>query len=415
MAQELHHFSLEDGPPPTLNNGHAETFIASLRASGYADCKLRDKWRITLHFVNWTQTKQISATKVSESDVIEHLQSTGQPSKERLAFKRALLRGFLQHLRNEGVVPEPQRPNVDTPAKQLEQDYAAYLRDERGLSFRSLLVYVPLVRLFLADRETKSSEIGLEDLTATAVRTFLLDWSRDRSGEYARLLAVALRSFFHFLFLRGKTQADLSLAITTVRKTRGAATHAFLSPAEIERVLSALDPTTPTGCRDHAILFLLARLGLRAGEVVALELDDISWRTGELVVRGKGRVRDRLPLLEDVGAALALYIESARGSSECRRVFLRRIAPRVGLAGPAAIGSIVRQALVRAGVHRPPHLAAHLLRHSLATQMLRRGASLPEISEVLRHRSIETTEIYAKVAFESLREVARPWPGEEVM
>lgn len=191
--------------------------------------------------------------------------------------------------------------------------------------------------------------------------------------------------------------------------------HTFLSPAEVERVLSTPDLATPTGRRDHAILLLLARLGLRAGEVVALELDDISWRTGEFVVRGKGRAHDRLPLLKDVGAALALYIKSDRGPSECRRVFLRCIAPRVGLSGPAAIGHVVRRVLLGAGIQRPSGVAAHLLRHSLATQMVRHGASLPEIAEVLRHRSTTTTEIYAKVAFESLREVARPWPGGEVI
>lgn len=414
MTQDLHP-SCAVGSPSALNNDHVETFITCLRVSGYATCKLGDKCRISLHFVNWTHTMQITASEVSETRVSEYLQSIRQASKERLAFKRALLRRFLRHLRKEGVVPESQKPVQDTPAERLEQEYADYLRDERGLSFRSLLVYVPLVRAFLVDRAAKADRISSGDLNAAVVRTFLLDWSRDRSGEYVRLLAVALRSFLHFLFLRGKTQTDLSLAITTVRKPRGSGVHAFLSSAEVERVLSTPDTTTVTGRRNHAILLLLARLGLRAGEVVALGLDDISWRTGEFVVRGKGRIRDRLPLPKDVGAALALYIESGRGPSESRRVFLRRIAPRVGLSGPSAIGYVVRQAMVRAGLQRPPRVAAHLLRHSLATQMLRRGASLPEISEVLRHRSVETTEIYAKVAFESLREVARPWPGEEVV
>ncbi|MCP4303498.1 MAG: tyrosine-type recombinase/integrase [bacterium] len=387
----------------------------SLRASGYAACKFRDKCRIALHFVKWTQTTQIPSTEVNESYLTKYLELGGQLSKERLAFKRALLRGFLRYLRNEGAVPEPQEPDEDTPARRLEQDYAEYLRDERGLSLRSLLVYVPHVRTFLADRVAKSGEVSSGDLDAAIVRTFLLERSRECSSEYTQLLAIALRSFFHFLFLRGRTETDLSLAITAVRKPRGAAVHAFLSPAEVERVLSTPDLATPTGRRDHAILLLLARLGLRAGEVVALELDDICWRTGELVVRGKGRVRDRLPLLKDVGAALAVYIESGRGRSECRRIFLRRIAPRVGLSGPAAIGHIVRRTFVRAGLQRPPGVAAHLFRHSLATRMLHHGASLPNISEVLRHRSAATTEIYAKVAFESLREVARPWPGEEVV
>lgn len=402
-------------PPPGLSNTHVESFIASLRASGYAECKLRDKCLIALHFVEWTQALQIPTTEVNESCVTKYLDLGGSLSKERLAFKRALLRGFLRYLRNEAVVPRPHELHEDTPAKRLEQDYAEYLLDERGLSFRSLLVYVPLVRAFIKDHVAQSGEISSSDLNAAVVRTFLLEWSQDRSSESARLLAVALRSFLRFLFFRGRTEIDLSLAITTVGKQRGTAVHAFLSQTEVERVLSTPDLATATGRRDHAILLLLARLGLRAGEVVTLELDDICWRTGEFVVHGKGRVHDQLPLLKDIGEALAVYIESGRGQSESRRVFLRCIAPHVGLSGPAAIGHVVRRAFACAGLQRPSHVAAHLFRHSLATQMLQHGASLPDISEVLRHRSIATTEIYAKVAFESLREVARAWPGEEVV
>jgi len=186
---------------------------------------------------------------------------------------------------------------------------------------------------------------------------------------------------------------------------------AFLLHEEVERVLSATDRSIPRGRRDYAILLFLARLGLRAGEVVRLELGDIRWRTGEFVVRGKGRVLDRLPLLADVGEALALYLRKDRGRRSSRRVFLRMWAPRVGLTGPAAVGHVVRAALARAGLRRTSRGAAHLFRHSLATRMIRHGASLAEISEVLRHRSQNTTEIYAKVDFEALRGVARPWPG----
>jgi site-specific recombinase XerD len=150
---------------------------------------------------------------------------------------------------------------------------------------------------------------------------------------------------------------------------------------------------------------------LRAGEVVELSLDDIRWRTGEIIVRGKNQASDRLPLLSDIGEALTLYLHKDRGQSPSRRVFLRKIAPRVGLTGPAAVGGVVRQALARAGIHRTSRGAAHLFRHSLATRMIRHGASIAEISEILRHRSQGTTQIYAKVDFEALRGVARSWPG----
>ena len=187
----------------------------------------------------------------------------------------------------------------------------------------------------------------------------------------------------------------------------------LVSADEVERVIAATDRSTARGRRAFAILLLLARLGLRAGEVVALELDDIHWDVGELVLRGKGRLHDRLPLLDDVGKALALYLREARGPSASRRVFLRRIAPHVGLSGPTAVCVIAREALRGAGLQPVGRVGAHIFRHGLATQMIRRGASLAEISQVLRHRSINTTQLYAKVDFEGLRGVALPWPSEE--
>lgn len=178
----------------------------------------------------------------------------------------------------------------------------------------------------------------------------------------------------------------------------------------MEQIIASPDRTTPPGRRDYAILLLLARLGLRAGEVVALELGDIRWRIGEFVVRGKARALNCMPLPSDVGEALASYIQIDRGTSATRRVFLRSIAPRVALTGPAAVGHVVRRAMALAGIHRSCRGAAHLLRHSLATRMIRNGASLTQIAEVLRHESTGSTELYAKVDFETLRSVGRPWP-----
>lgn len=155
----------------------------------------------------------------------------------------------------------------------------------------------------------------------------------------------------------------------------------------------------------------MTHYSLRAGEVVSLEMDDLRWRSGEIIVRGKGRILDHLPLISEVGEALAAYIRDDRGVSSSRRVFLRTWAPRVGLSGPAAVGHIVRKALTRADIRRSGRGAAHLFRHGLATAMIRSGASLAEIAEVLRHRSQNTTAIYSQVAFESLRMVAQPWPG----
>jgi site-specific recombinase XerD len=204
---------------------------------------------------------------------------------------------------------------------------------------------------------------------------------------------------------------DLSPSVPRVCKYRQSTPPAFLAPEEVTRTLAAIDRSVPRGRRDYAILLLLARLGLRAGEIVSLELDDVCWRTAEIVVRGKGRTVERLPLLQDIGEALAAYLRKDRGVSKSRRIFLRMWAPRIGLTGPAAVGHIVRLALARAGIRRSGRGAAHLFRHGLATRMIRHGASLPEIGEVLRHRSQMTTSGYTQVAFEALREVAQPWPA----
>lgn len=196
----------------------------------------------------------------------------------------------------------------------------------------------------------------------------------------------------------------------TVCTYRNATVPAFLSPEQVGQVLAATDRSTPVGRRDYAILLLLARLGLRAGEVANLELDDIRWRTGELVIRGKGRVVEHLPLLADVGKALAHYLRKDHRTSASRRVFVRAVPPHVGLSGPSVVGDIVCRRLTDAKVQRSGRGAAHLFRHGLATHMIRRGASLAEIAQVLRHRSQTTTAIYTHVSFEALRTVGRPWP-----
>lgn len=248
-------------------------------------------------------------------------------------------------------------------------------------------------------------------LDASAVQRHLLDQGRNRSVSFVRLLAAAMRSFLRFCFVDGTTLTDLSTAVLPVRRWKLAAIPPFLTAEQVEHVIvvAAADRSTARSCRAFAILLLLARLGLRASEILALEFDDIRWDVGEIVVRGKGRLRDRLPLLHDVGEALALYLRDARGPSNSRRVFLRHIAPRDGLGLSSIVAKIAREALQRAAVLPSGRVGGHIFRHSL----VRHGASLAEISQVLRHRSTITTQLYAKVEFEALRGVALPWPSAE--
>jgi integrase/recombinase XerD len=283
-----------------------------------------------------------------------------------------------------------------------------------GLADNSIAIYGPCVRAFLTHRVASVASAGagaLATIDAEAIRRFLIERVAGRSSESARLTSIGLRSFLRFLVLRGVVTRDLSGAVPRVRTYQQAGVPAVLSPDEVERALATPDRSTPRGRRDYAVLLLLARLGLRASEVMTLELADLQWRTAEIVVPGKGRQRDRVPLVADVGEALVEYLRNARGSSPSRRVFLRLIPPRVGLARPCAIDHIVRLAFTRAGIGPHRRQVAHLFRHSLATRMIRHGASLAEIAEVLRHRSQTTTALYAKVSFEALRSVARAWPA----
>jgi len=394
-----------------LFNTHVESFFEHLRAAGYAEKTLRKKRWIAKSFARWTMREQVAVEDLNESHVTSFLKHLPRRRKARVELELAVLRLFLRYLRLEVGVAPLKLLVESSPVGEIHGRYVDYLRGERGLAENSICVYAPYIRDFLAEQHARSGFVSSQHFSAQIVQDFLLLHIRGRSNEYARLLSTALRSFLRFLYFQGETLLDLSRAIPMVRRWRQATVPAFLSPEEVENVLLTTDCSTPCGRRDYAVLILLARLGLRAGEVVGMELDDINWREGEIIVRGKGRVLDRLPLLSSVGDALALYLHEDRGRSASRKIFLRMWAPRIGLVGPAAVGHIVRRAFVRAGLRRTSRGAAHLFRHSLATRMIRHGASIAEIAEVLRHRSQGTTEIYAKVAFETLRGVARPWPG----
>jgi len=296
--------------------------------------------------------------------------------------------------------------NVNT----LYSRYISYLRDEQGLAHNSVLVYTLHIRNYLAGQDSGSGQVSPHAFEATTMRQHILDRSEGRSGEFIRLMGVSLRSFCRFLFLYGFTGGDLSVFVPSVRTWRHSSVPTYLTPTQFEDILVATDRSTRTGCRDYAILLLLARLGLRAGEIVTMSLDDIRWRSSEIVIHGKGQKAERVPLLSDVGDALAQYLRGFRQTSLSRRLFLSQRRLPVGLSGPAVIGHIVRRAFARIGFRPSSRGASHLFRHGLATTMIRKGASMTQIAQVMRHRSETTTAIYAKVAFEDLREVARPWP-----
>jgi len=401
----------EDGTLQRLLEDEIESFLQHLRAARYADETLQRKQAIAREFAIWAQQHLIGADNLNSESAAKFVARLPQRAKTRVALERATVRLFLEHLYTRGCLQRPRSTEAESGSGTYLQRYEDYLRRDRGLTTNSVHVYVPFIRDFLNTQTIQAGCLSQDAIDTLKIRSFLVAQTKDRSGEYTRLLATSLRSFFRFLFFTGETARDLSSSVPMVRKYRMSAPPSFLSPEQTESVLAATDRSTSSGRRDYTVLLLLARLGLRAGEVASLELDDIHWRAGEIVIRGKGRMVDHLPLVSDVGEALAAYVRDDRGVSSSRQVFLRTWAPRVGLTGPAAVGHIVRLALVRAGIRRSGRGAAHLFRHGLATTMIRHGASLTEIAEVLRHRSQNTAAIYSHLSFEALRAVAQPWPA----
>jgi site-specific recombinase XerD len=312
----------------------------------------------------------------------------------------------LGYLRELGVVPAAAAAVVDDPLGRLLADYSRYLFEERGLCEHTVLVrYVPDARLFL-EGTVGSGGLGVERLGAADVSLFLARECPRRSVARATDLVVAVRSLLRWLHVQGLIAAPLEWAVPGVADLRDRSLPRGLEPAVVKALLGSCDRRRTVGRRDYAILLLLARLGLRAGEIAAIKLDDLDWRAGELLIHnGKGARCERLPLPTDVGEAIVSYLQR-RPRIESRALFLRVLAP-AGAIRSSAVSGIVRCACGRAGL---PSVGPHRLRHTVATQMLGAGASLEEIGQVLRHRDPKTTARYAKVDRKSLRALARAWP-----
>jgi integrase/recombinase XerD len=305
----------------------------------------------------------------------------------------------------EGVyTPPPARGPMDGQGRLLER-YRGYLLDERGLVEKVVVRYLQVASLFVAEYPGPSG--AGPAVGAAEVAAFCAHELPRRGRSSAMNFASALRSFLRFLHVRGLVAAPLAQAVPRVTDRKSAGLPRAVPPATLARLLAGCDRRCRVGRRDYAILLLLARLGLRAGEVARLCLDDIDWRAGDLVVHGKGGRDERLPLPCDVGAAVAGYLRRGRPRADSRVVFLRAIAPNVGLA-PNGVTWVVYAACDRAAV---PRVGAHRLRHTAATQMLRAGGSLTEVGQVLRHAVVGTTAIYAKVDLAALRPLAPSWPG----
>ena len=391
---------------PSLT-AHLADFLEDLREAGYSKSTVKKRRTTFRALVDWLEQNGIpdghALSRNSIHDFLERIPASRQEQRkvEAIGIRRLQAYQETTEHRSSHLVE-------NLVVDRLAEGFSSYLRQERGFAENSVRAYMLPLRGFLGEF-VGDGDFNPALLEASSIQKSLIQRIPQLSASCSRLLVASLRCFLRFIFQKGYVGFDLSVAVPAYRGHRHAI-PAFLTPEQVEKVLSTPDQVTPRGLRDFAILLLLARLGLRACEVVSLELDDIRWRERKLVIRGKGRVFESLPLLSDVGEAIAEYLRNSRPKTKSRRVFLRLNAPRAALAGPAAVGHIVRLALSRSEMKPPGRGAAHLFRHSLATQMLRNGASIAEIAQVLRHRAEGSTEIYAQVDFESLRGVARAWP-----
>lgn len=387
---------------------HVDGFAALLSQDGYSRPYGRAKLRLVADLSRWLERRRVGVADLNEERVREYLQ---EGSTERCVRRddRPTLGALLRYLRRNETIPPRAEEIDDSGVGRIQADFAKYLSEERGLSQATLAYYLPLVRKFLCERFGAGPFLP-GDIRSSDVTGFVLRQAPTVGPRRSQLMTSALRSFFGFLRLRGDVAADLAACVPSVADWRLSTLPKSLRPDEVERLLAGCDRNSPIGRRDYAVLLLLARLGLRAGEIVAMRLDDIDWVAGKLTVRGKGSRQDMLPIPQDVGEAVATYLRQTRPRCLTRRVFIRIKAPHCGFSGSAGICDIVRRALTRADLD-PPRKGAHLLRHSLATDMLRKGASLAEIGEVLRHSLPSTTEIYAKVDLRALRALALPWMG----
>jgi integrase/recombinase XerD len=386
----------------------ATGFSTELARLGYTKLSARVQMHLFAHASRWLCEQGRSATDLPDevSRFLDARRAAGYTS--HLTYRS--MRPMVTYLCDLGVATAPQGAATNGPVEQVLDRYQQYLAAERGLGAATIRGYVAAVRPFLERRLSANQGIGLalDHLTAAEVSAFVVAQCRGRAPGGAKRMVTTLRALLRFLHVEGAMERPLTAAVPSVARWRLAGLPKGLELGQVRKLLSSCDRRTSNGLRDFAVLTVLVRLGLRAGDVAGLRLDDIDWRAGEIVVRGKADRAERLPLPADVGEAVAAYLRRSRPpGAQGRTVFVRLKAPHRHLTG-GGVTQLVAAAAHRAGLGL---IHAHRLRHTAATLMLRGGASLAEIGQVLRHRRALTTAIYAKVDRLALRAIARPWPG----
>lgn len=395
---------LKSGPHGQL----IELYAARLVKDGLAR---HGTWRclnVVGDLLSWMQRSRLEMMGLDERVVERYLRHRARKQSIQPGDRAAVNR-WLSVLREAGMIAPAVRPPI-TPQDQIFEAFSDYLRSERGLAPKSIIRHLPVIRRFLHEVcPAGASDLG--KISQEDVIRYVERHARDRSAASGKAMCWSLRAFLRYLHHRGLNPLALASCVPSIRRWNLASLPTYLSAAQVQEVLDGCDRATAMGRRDYAILMMLSKLGLRASEVATLTLDDVDWRSGEMLIRAKGRQRAKMPLPPDVGAAVVAYLRDGRPRSSCRRLFLRTLAPHVGFASGGAITMIAKTALERAGIRGYAHQGAHIFRHSLATELLRSGATLPEIGQLLRHESHDTTRVYAKVDIEALRTLSLPWPG----
>jgi len=380
----------------------ADGFVARLTALGYVTTGLAGQRALFAHLDRWLGAAGLGVADLTPEVLERFLQARAAEGYATKLTKRGL-RPLVDHLENLGFLPRP--VSSSSAVDRIVGRFERHLVDERGLGEGTARNYVRVARQFLVTHP-EPLDARLAELVAGEVTGFVLARSGQLGVSGAQTVVGGMRALLRFLHAAGLTDRALAPAVPTVPRRRQELPRALLRE-HVEQLLHGCDRTTPVGIRDFAVVTLLARLGLRANEVAALQLDDIDWAAGVVRIRGKGPRVDNLPLPNDVGEALVDYLRNARPDCADRGVFIRSCAPQRSLSRQA-IGGLVRAASVRAGL--TPH-GPHRLRHTVATELQHRGAPLAEIAQLLRHQGVQTTAVYAKVDRRALSSLAQPWPG----
>lgn len=368
-------------------------------------------WRslnVVGNLLAWMTSHRTTLSDLDERIVERYLGHQGRKQTIQLD-DRAALKRWLMTLRAAGAIA-PKAARTLTPQEQIFGKFGDYLRSELGLTAKTIAHHLPAIRRFLLE-VCPAGAGDLDKIKPDDVIRYVERHAQDWSPKSAKMMCWSVRAFLRYLHHAGLNSQALAGCVPLIREWKLVGLPTYLPAAQVQKVLDGCDRASPIGRRDFAILMLLSKLGLRADEVATLTLDDVDWRAGEMLVRAKGRQRTRMPMASDVGEAIVAYLRDGRPKSSCRQLFLRSLAPHTGFASASAITWIAKMALERAGINGCAHQGAHIFRHSLATELLRSGATLSEIGHLLRHNSHDTTMIYAKVDIEALRSLSLPWPG----